>query len=199
MKTSILRFILGLKRPSKAANIKLLKERGEELDSLTIREAVVDDIVDLAQLHVTAWNQTYPFVKRTPTFETRAYQWNELFKVKDQTWCCFVVVNSKGELVGFARGKPYTDELKFDGELNKIYLLKTYQRLGLGRRLVAQVVHRFLTQGINSMVLFSEPSNPSIRFYEALKGRRLYAANGAFHGGYGWDNLKDLATSLAEQ
>jgi len=65
--------------------------------------------------------------------------------VTDGSWFCFVVENRKGELVGFAKGKTYnhSDLPDFSGELNKIYLLREYQRLGLGRRLVGCVARRF--------------------------------------------------------
>lgn len=198
MKDQLIRFILSLKRPTKQANLKLLAARGETADSFLIREALSSDIPALAQLHVKAWNETYPFVKRPPSVEIRTYQWKELFNQADQKWCCFVVENRDKKLIGFARGLPYNNELNFEGELNKIYLLQAYQRLGLGRRLLAEVVNWFLAHHINSMVLFSEPSNPSIRFYEALKGERLYAANGKFNGAYAWINLKKLATMCIE-
>lgn len=189
MKDTLLRFILNLRRPTKAANIKLLKQHGEALNSLLIREVTLSDIPALAALHVKAWNQTYPFVKRPPTFEIRQYQWEEQFKQTDQSWFCLIVENSQKELIGFAKGQRYTDKLKFEGELNKLYLLQDYQRLGIGRRLVGNVIQHFLAKGINSMVLFSEPSNPSIRFYEAIKGERIYAEDGKFHGAYGWNDL----------
>jgi signal transduction histidine kinase len=43
------------------------------------------------------------------------------------------------------------------------------------------------------MVLFGAASNPSCGFWEALSGERLYTANGEFHGGYGWRDLRSLA------
>ena len=49
---------------------------------------------------------------------------------------------------------PYSGpQLTVGGELNKLYVLRRYQRLGLGRRLVCLVARRFLGQGISSMLL----------------------------------------------
>jgi len=42
------------------------------------------------------------------------------------------------------------------------------------------------------MVVFSEPDNPSCRFYEALGAGRILAGNGEFHGTYGWRDLRKL-------
>jgi L-amino acid N-acyltransferase YncA len=192
---AIARFLFGLGRPSKAANTRLLRQRGESLESLVIREATAEDIPALAALHVKTWNETYWNVKNPPTYTIRQEQWREQFKGTDGSWFCFVVENQKGELVGFAKGKAYrhSDLPEYSGELNKIYLLREYQRLGLGRRLVEHVARRFLSQGINTMVLFGTPQNPSCAFHEALGGERLLAHSGEFHGGYGWRDLRGLA------
>ena len=97
--------------------------------------------------------------------------------------------------MGFAKGKTYRDNIDSElrGELNKIYLLSEYQRLGLGSRLVGHVARRFLSMGVNDMVLFGIAQNPSCSFHEAIGGERLYAKNGEFHGGYCWRDLKKLA------
>ena len=94
---AIARFVFGLRRPSKAANIRLLRARGESLDSLAIREAVREDIPALAALHVRTWNETYWNVRNPPTYAIREKQWREQFQVTDGSWFCFVVENRKGE------------------------------------------------------------------------------------------------------
>jgi GNAT superfamily N-acetyltransferase len=193
---TVVRFLNGLKRPSKLTNTRLLRERGETLESFIIREATAEDIPALTVLHVKTWGDTYWNVRHPPTYKIREYQWREQFKVTDGSWFCFVVENQRGDLVGFAKGKAYNhcDLPDYSGELNKIYLLREYQRLGLGRRLVGHVARRFLSQGISTMVLFGIPQNPSCVFHEALGGERLFAKNGEFHGGYGWHDLQKLAS-----
>ena len=192
---AIVRFLFALSRPSKAANIRLLRARGESLASLIIREVTPEDIPALAALHVKTWNETYWLVRNPPTCGIRERQWRDQFKMTDGSWFCLVIENRKGELVGFAKGTAHHhDDLPdYSGELSKIYLLREYQRLGLGRRLAGHVARRFMSQGINTMVLFGTPQNPSCAFYDALGGERLYARNGEFHGGYGWRDLRALA------
>lgn len=193
---AFVRFLFGLRRPSKATNARLLHQRGETLQDFVIREATPGDIPELAALHVKTWNDTYRTVLSPPTYQIRERQWREQFKTIDGSWFCFVIENRKGKLVGFAKGKAYSssDLPDYSGELNKIYLLREYQRLGLGRRLVGHVARRFLSQGINTMVLFGIPQNPSCAFHEALEAQRLFAKNGEFHGGYGWLDLQRLAS-----
>ena len=158
----------------------------------TIREPTSADIPALAALHVQAWNDTYPQVQKPPTLEIRQRQWIEQFTITDGSWFCFVAENAAGELVGFAKGERYAsgDLPEYDGELNKIYVLKAYHRQGLGRRLLEHVIQRFLKQGITSMVLFGTPNNPACAFHEKHGGQKLFAKNGEFHGGYGWKDLR---------
>ena len=194
---AVVRRVSGRRRPSKAVNQAGLLSRGENLALFTIREVVPEDLHALTALHVKTWADTYPNVKQPPSYELRERQWREQFQVTDGTWFCFVVVNPKGELIGFAKGTMpgSTEPSNACGELSKIYLLRDYQRLGLGRRLVGHVARRFLSLGVHTMVLFGTPQNPSFAFHEALGGERLFAENGEFHGGYRWPDLQTLASN----
>jgi GNAT superfamily N-acetyltransferase len=186
--TPVWRFLLGLRAPSKTTNTRLLRERGETVASLAIREATVADIPALADLHVKTWNATYAgMFMKGPTYEIRERQWRLAFAKEDGSWFCFVIARQNGELVGFAKGVR-SDHPDFSGELNKIYLLREYQHLGLGRRLVGHVTRRFLSQGIGSMCLFGDARNPSCRVWEVLGAERIGWGN------YGWRDLRKLAS-----
>jgi ribosomal protein S18 acetylase RimI-like enzyme len=191
---AFIRFINSLKRPSKQRNVKLLHERGQTIDSFVIREAVAKDVPSLVALHVKTWNDTYGTVG--PSHKIREYQWNEMFKHRDKNWFALIIENKDGELIGFAKGQTYnhTDLPEFNGELNKIYLLRDYQRLGLGRKLVGHVTQRLLDNGATNMVLFGTPQNPSCLFHEALGGERLHKGGDVFQGGYYWRDLRKLVT-----
>jgi GNAT superfamily N-acetyltransferase len=191
---AIKRFIMDIPRPSKAANIRKLNRRGERIESFIIWEAIEADIPALAALHVKTWSETYWTVLRPPGFKIREWQWKDQFKKNDGSWFCFVIDNGRGQLVGFAKGKKYShsDLPNFSGELNKVYILRKYQRLGLGKRLLGYVARKFLSMGINNMVLFGVAENPSGLFHEATGGEKLFNKQGEFHGGYCWRNLQQL-------
>jgi GNAT superfamily N-acetyltransferase len=189
--TNIRRLINGLRRSSKKTNMRKLHERRETLDSFTFRDAIEDDIPLLGKLHALTWAQTYN--ASNPNFELRQYQWQKAFKEEnDGSWFCILVVNAKNELVGFAKGKINKDEhsSKLIGDLNKIYLLSDYQRLGIGKKLFSLVAQRFLSMGVNDMVLFGVPGNPSCAFHEAMGGEKIFSEKGKFDGGYRWPDLK---------
>jgi len=163
--------------------------------TFTIREARVGDVAALARLHVRTFNETHsPERGGAPTLELREQQWGQAFAKQDGTWFCYVVVDKVGDLVGFAKGMRYShrDQPDFEGLLDKIYVLRKFQRQGLGRRLLGYVAWRFLKDGIESMLLFGDARSPSNRFYELMGAQKLFAASGEFHGGYGWRNLRSL-------
>jgi L-amino acid N-acyltransferase YncA len=195
VRNSILRAILSGKRPTKADSERRLMEGGEEIGDFTIREATAQDITELAQVHETAWAQTYPDVKRPPGMGIREPQWRQQFAVGDGSWICYVVVNPAGRIVGFIKGKKFSssDLPGYDGEIHKIYLLQAHQRLGLGRRMLGHPVRRFLSMGIDSMVLYGVAENPSIAFHEAMGGEKLLNKKGGFDGGDGWKHLARVA------
>ncbi|MBN8877741.1 MAG: GNAT family N-acetyltransferase [Sphingobacteriales bacterium] len=173
-----------------------LKTINSEQNSFKIKEATAADVKALAALHVTTFNETHGGLN-APTYETREWQWQKAFQDKDDSWFCLVVEKKDEGLIGFAKGQPYNhaDHAEFLGELNKIYLLRKYHKLGLGRQLVCKVANEFIKRGINSMLLFGDANNPSNKFYEQMSAEKLFAKNGAFHGGYGWTDLKKLAAN----
>lgn len=193
---SVLRFLNGLRKPSKQTNMRKLHGRGEALDTFTFRDATENDIQELGKLHAITWAQTYK--SKNPNIQLRQYQWRKAFdEENDGSWFCILVVNKENKLVGFAKGKVYKDEdsTELRGDLNKIYILNDYQRVGLGTKLIGHVARRFLTMGVNDMVLFGVPQNPSCAFHEAMGGERLYSGKGTFDGGYRWRDLNKLAES----
>jgi GNAT superfamily N-acetyltransferase len=184
------RFLARLERPSRNVNSRRLRERGEDVYALVIRQATADDIPALSRLHVITWNATYaPLLIKGPSEKIRETQWRQKFAKNDPTWFCFVVENRRGELVGFAQGNR-SDHPEYAGELNKIYLLREYQGVGLGRRLISVVAQRFLSEGVDSMWLFGDARNPSNKVWLALGAAKT--DDDPSTGNYGWRDLRVL-------
>jgi L-amino acid N-acyltransferase YncA len=190
------RTVAGLRRPSRKANLKRLGQLGEP-PTFTIQDATAADIPVIARVHVRSWNDTYArLARRGPRVELREQQWRQAFANPDGSWFCIAVTTARGELVGFAKGVR-TEET---GELNKIYLLREYQRLGLGRKLVGAVTKRFLAQGVTSMCCYADPRNPSCAFFEKLGATRLREPTGRInYSWYIWHDLPRLASTCAEK
>ena len=158
-------------------------------DQIIIRFAEQRDVPALAALHVETFHETHGKYPGSPDIVLRLNQWKKMFAENDGSWFCYVLEDSEKNLIGFAKGQPYKDELSFEGELNKIYLLKRYHRIGLGKKLICEVAAEFLQRDIKSMVLFGDANNPGNGFYEAMGGEKLITKKGEFHGGYGWRDL----------
>ena len=169
-------------------------------NSFKIREATSDDTSALAALHVTTFNETHGSFN-APTFETRKWQWQKAFQDKDDSWFCFVMEKEDAGLIGFAKGQLYNhiNYTEFQGELNKIYLLRKYHKLGLGRRLVCKVANEFIQRGINSMLLFGDANNPSNNFMNkcAVKNcSQKMASSMAVTAGWIYKNLSCIVKML---
>jgi ribosomal protein S18 acetylase RimI-like enzyme len=170
------------------------------IDDLVMREATMADLRPLAELHVRTFNETHvgPFGSG-PSYATREWQWREKLAETDATSFVLVLETGAKHLVGFIWCHPTHENPKWMARLNKIYLLREYQRRGLGKRLVAAAVDRLLANGLTSMALFTEPDNePACNFYEQLSGERQLDERGAFGGMYGWPDLHKLKADLSK-
>ena len=128
-----IRRLRNLWRPSAAANAARLRARGEQVASLTVRDALSADIPALARLHVATWNATHRGGRSGgPSYELRERQWRDAFSQADGSWFCLVIERADGALVGFAKGSRYasTEVPEFNGELNKIYFLRNISGSG---------------------------------------------------------------------
>jgi ribosomal protein S18 acetylase RimI-like enzyme len=183
------RWLHARTRPTREQNMRRLRETGESLDSITLREAVTADIPALAELHVTTWNATYR-TSRGPSVATREAQWRQVFARENRRDFVLVLEDRDRRLIGFTWGVPNDGE--FEGQLSKIYLRWEYHGLGLGRRLLVETARRFLERGMRSFVLFAERSNPTLGFYDRMGGERLLDDRGQFNGAYAWRDVRTL-------
>jgi len=166
---------------------------------LVLREATLADLRPLAELHVRTFNETHvgPFGSG-PTYSTREWQWREKLAESDATHFVLVLETAAKQLVGFIWCHPTSDNPTWAARLNKIYLLREYQRRGLGKRMVAAAVDRLLEHGLTSMALFTEVDNePACNFYEQLGGERQLNDLGNFEGMYGWSDLRKLKSEIS--
>lgn len=100
-----------------------------------IRDAVPGDAAPLAELHVAAFRETHGRAG-APSFELRESQWRAAFE-RETDWFCYVAEAQDGKLIGFAKGTLHDGGIpEFEGELDKIYVLRRWHRHGFGRRLV---------------------------------------------------------------
>jgi GNAT superfamily N-acetyltransferase len=193
-----IRRALTLRRPTAESNEQVLLARHESLEQVSLREVRAEDIPELAALHVSAWNDAYAPLMTGPSVEIREMQWRQAFE-KPADWFCYVLSSPDGELIGFAKG-VFRHGHEIPGELNKLFLARDYQRLGLGRRLVGEVARRFLGASVSSMAAYVDPRNPSCGFFERLGARWLIEPDGEVNfSWYVWDDLTTLERNCRDR
>ncbi len=142
-----------------------------------IRPAKVDDAPGIARVQIDTWRTTYKGIVPDEHLANLNYEhcqakWIEhLSNPQDKTHV-FVAEIQSGEIVGFASCRPLREPVEsFDGELYILYILKSFQVMGLGRALLKKIAHDLANRNCHSMVLWVLKENPACRFYERLGGR----------------------------
>ena len=143
---------------------------------VTIREATVADVPMIARVHVDTWRTTYRGIIPEKTlaqlfYSQREKSWLQIISNAQDAQFTYIACDRSGQIIGFADGGLGTEHLIYKGELNAIYILETYQRQGIGRRLFHSVVKRLETLNINSMLVWILADNPACIFYESLGGQ----------------------------
>ena len=159
----------------------------------------------MARVHVDSWRTTYAGLVPDDylaglSYERSEQQWRRGLTNATAASCYFVVETEGGQIVGFATGGPLREPVAdYRGELYAIYLLHSFQQLGLGRGLVAQVAGWLRQRDLNSMLVWVLKGNPACRFYEKLGGvwvlEKAFELGGAalVEVGYGWREVGSLA------
>ncbi|TBL79153.1 GNAT family N-acetyltransferase [Paenibacillus thalictri] len=162
---------------------------------MKIREARIEDADKIAKVHVDSWQTTYKGIISESylsnlSVEKRKKSWLWTFENLIVDEKIFVAEDMAGNIVGFSNGgRSRNNEFEHDGELFAIYLLKNYQRIGLGKKLFNSVVQSLKDNGYSKMMLWVLKDNPSVEFYK-LQGGEVIGKKEITIGG---DSLVELA------
>jgi GNAT superfamily N-acetyltransferase len=163
-----------------------------------IRDATIVDASSIARVNIDTWKTTYTGLMPQTLLDSRNYQSSTLHWQKDtlNNWYVCVAEDEEAGVIGFAGGGSNNGVLKsYTGELAFIYIYKSYQHLGIGRKLAANVACKLKQQGHNSMFVWVLTQNPYKSFYEKLGGGPIAERQKNFGGkdlpetAYGWDDL----------
>jgi ribosomal protein S18 acetylase RimI-like enzyme len=113
----------------------------------------------------------------------------------------YIAENNKGEVIGFViGGLERNKDPNYKGELMGIYILKEYQRLGIGKALTRKIVENLIKMKINTMLVWVLENNPYRAFYDTLGGKIVDKKEHEMLRlpvvAYGYDNLKELIKKL---
>lgn len=176
--------------------------RQEQQLKINFREATVADALAVAKVHVQSWRESFSgIVPQTfldkMSIENRAKAFEKGF-VADR-YKMFVAETQENEIVGFADfGKARDKYSRYEGELYAIYLLRDFQRKGLGGKLFDLGVQYLVANNMNSLSLITLEVSPFKSFYERKGGRPVERKTTNIEGVsyntvvYGWDKLASL-------
>ena len=174
---------------------------------ITIRKANNSDLKGIIRVDVETWKTAYKgvvpdnfikgFIIRS---EDERWQKQLVHMIEDNTF--FVAETNKREIVGFAiGGLERSNHPNYEGELMGIYILKEYQRQGIGKALTQKIVEELIKMKVRSMLVWVLENNPYRVFYETLGGKVVDKKEHEVLKlpivGYGYDNLKELIKILS--
>ena len=172
---------------------------------MIVREARLDDGSAICKVHVDTWRMIYSGIIPEDylakfSYEKRESSWVQMLNTAiEDNHFVYVVEDRAGQIIGFADGGlERTSNPIYKGELYAIYILKKYQRKGIGRCLTLSVVERLFRLGIHSMIVWVLVDNPACKFYEALGGEKIYEKQVEKGGimlneiAYGWIDIQFL-------
>jgi GNAT superfamily N-acetyltransferase len=162
------------------------------------------DADGLAGVHVQSWRETYLDIlpsgyleRMSPPLHARRWR-SRLMQLNEVT----LVAESADGLVGFCSGDwvrwrgPDTTE----AEVHTLYVLKSMQGLGLGRRLMTGAARALAARGATALsVAVLRDNLPARLFYEhlggVLEGEHVEMVGGTSVAAvdYRWEDLKGLA------
>lgn len=173
---------------------------------MKIRKAKFSDSEQIALIHINCWRTSYrnivpdEVLDKKLSLERSMKNWeNTLKHYSDLIF--LVVENDSGKVIGFCSGGKNREIEKtpqFAGELMAIYILKQYQKKGIGRKLVREFVNELLKKDIDNMIIWALQKSKYKKFYEKLGGQYVDEKNIEIGGkklkvvAYGFEEIREL-------
>lgn len=177
---------------------------------MIIREAKLNDSAAIAKVHVDTWQATYrgivpeAYIAKL-SYKRRKSNWDNQLSISTEAesdYFVYVAENSTGKVIGFVDGGlERSNNSRYKCEIYAIYILKAYQRKGIGLSLVQQIASRLSQSGLTSMLVWVLADNPASQFYQAFGGQKIYQKLIEIEGieleeiAYGWNDTKVLITN----
>jgi len=174
---------------------------------IVIRRAAPRDAEAIARVRIDGWRTSYRGLIPAAYLDgmhvdASTALWDKVLAAGPNPASVFVASHGD-EVIGFAAGSLLAEpKFGLNTELTAVYLRREFQRVGLGRRLIAAVVDAQRALGAAGMIVWVIAANkPARAFYEALGAELLveqaYQWDGMdlLEAAYGWRDLDALAAA----
>jgi len=171
---------------------------------ISVRDAVPDDALPIAQVHVDTWRTAYAGILADAylaslSVDERAEKWRKRLDAPPAGYFCFVALEGE-RVIGFVDGGPVRGgHAPHRGEIYAFYVLPEEHRRGVGRALVGAAFTRLRSDDRLPILIWVLGANPAVGFYERIGGRRVGEKTSTIGGttnqeiGFGYDEAACLA------
>lgn len=167
----------------------------------TVRDAVIEDCDAMGRIAVAAWQFAYADFVPAEFLAARADPTARARRMRE-SWITdtlrLVAEDSDGRVIGFAFEERPPKLEGFDVEIGALYVDPPSSRMGVGRRLVIEMVRRFAMRGAATLAIHTLAENQiGCRFYEKLGGQAgpLTTWNEIPSKWYTWPDLTSITTT----
>ena len=139
-----------------------------------IRLATIKDCDELSNLKQMVWNETYRGIYSDEKIDSFDYKKNSIkfLNIIKNPNVELYVVEDNNKLVGYMDcGIPYRPYKDYKQEIGLLYLLKDYQRKGIGKKLFNIGVNSIKNKGYNEFIISCNKYNINAQeFYKKMGG-----------------------------
>jgi len=142
---------------------------------MIIREAKREDLLSIANVQIDSNRSTYKgnmpddYLNNLSP-DQKAKEWEERLFINSNKELMYVAETSDGNIVAFASASLGRADDVFEREINSIYILKAFQRQGIGYLLIKAIISNFIEESVQSLIIWVLSENPARSFYEHLGG-----------------------------
>jgi len=151
------------------------------MKDLIIRKANPDDALGINIVQAFVWKTTYRGLIPEDKIENKIiaikdkYQkWKETIKMSliDSSTSGYYVATIDNTIIGFITYFEAKDEEYAGyGEIGAFYILKSFQGLGIGKKLFLKAFEDLSKKGFKKVIIKCVKDNPSVEIYEHLGGK----------------------------
>ncbi len=174
---------------------------------MLLRQLNERDLEEVTRLHHQVWHETYcpkimpPEVLRKMTLAEWRENWQKNLSGCNRDYH-LGVEDEDGRLIAFAsfgENLDPDDSAEYPGRILRIYVLKKYQRHGIGKMLIMAGAEYLIGRGIAAVIVHAlEANTAACGFYEHLGARLIKHSREKRFGCiipeliYGWQNILTL-------
>ena len=145
---------------------------------ITYRIAEEKDCYEIAKLKGEVWNTTYRGIYSDDSLDNYDIERNQqTFEkiVKNPKTSLYIAENAE-RIVGFISfGEPYRPFNHYEQDIGLLYILKEYQKMGIGKKLFSIAKDDIRNNGYNEFFVSVNTSNKNaIDFYTAMGGNIIH-------------------------